>query len=229
MIYSYLINSTNNKQGFETNNETLISFSIDKNLKTDITVGGLVSWGLIAALFVIIVVRTTMSLRLKKFEIDEAEFGLGNQKIKLRPNTIDMQIAYKIWVELSTRKIGLPMDFENDVIAEVYDSWYSFFAVTRTLIKEVPVSKFRRPDTEAIIQLSIEVLNSGIRPHLTLWQAKFNRWFENELTIDENKSLSPQEIQKKFPEYEALVINLRLVNQRLIQYRKKMHELVTSG
>lgn len=87
------------------------------------------------------------------FEIDEAEIGIGNQKLTIRPNNTDRQIAYQIWVELSTRKIGLPIDFDNDVIAEVYDSWYNFFSVTRGLIKEVPVTKFRRKDTEQIIRL----------------------------------------------------------------------------
>ncbi|WP_208529061.1 hypothetical protein [Pseudomonas aeruginosa] len=73
------------------------------------------------------------------YEIDEAELGIGEQKIKLRPNIVDKQIAYKVWVELSTRKIGLPIDLDNDVISEVYDSWFSFFSVTRELIKDVPV------------------------------------------------------------------------------------------
>ena len=55
----------------------------------------------------------------RSFEIDEAQLGLGEQKIILRPNDTDRQIAYKIWVELSTRKIGLPIDLENDVISEI--------------------------------------------------------------------------------------------------------------
>lgn len=207
--------------------EFLVSISVDKQLKTDIEIDGLIVSSVLVIVIILVAVKFILSFKIRRFEIDEAEFGLGNQKIKLKPNITDMQIAYKIWVELSTRKIGLPVDFENDVISEVYDSWYSFFAVTRELIKEVPVSRFRRSDTEAIIRLSIEVLNNGIRPHLTLWQAKFRRWYDSEIDNDENKHLSPQEIQKKFPEYNELVEDLRVVNQRLIQYRIKMHELVT--
>ena len=133
------------------------------------------------------------------FEIDEAELGIGDQKVKLKPNLVDKQVAYKVWVELSTRKIGLPIDLNHDVISEIYDSWFTFFSVTRELIKEVPVSKFRRKDTERIVGLSIDILNDGIRPHLTAWQAKYRRWYEAELNSDDNKCLSPQEIQKKYP------------------------------
>ena len=134
----------------------------------------------------------------------------------------------KVWVELSTRKIGLPIDFEDDVIAEIYDSWYNFFAVTRELIKDVPVSKFRRKDTEKIIKLSIDVLNTGIRPHLTKWQARFRRWYQRSLEQDEYAEVPPQDIQKNFPDYEELRTDLEQVNQRLMRYREKMYELVTN-
>ncbi len=152
----------------------------------------------------------------KTFEINEAEFGLGDQKIKLSPNVIDQQIAYKIWVELSTRKIGIPIDTKNDVISEIYDSWFNFFSVTRELIKDVPVQKFRRKDTEQIIRLSIEVLNQGIRPHLTQWQARFRRWYENQLKIEANADVHPQDIQRKFPQFSDLERDLLEVNQHLI-------------
>lgn len=164
----------------------------------------------------------------RRFEIEEAEFGLGDQKITLRPNDLDRQIAYKIWVELSTRKIGLPIDLDHDVIVEVYDSWYSFFAVTRDLIKDIPVVKVRRKDTEKIVRLSIEVLNNGLRPHLTQWQARFRRWYDRAMDQTDLGELSPQDVQRKFPEFEQIRRELQEVNQRLIKYRHKMYELVTN-
>lgn len=165
--------------------------------------------------------------RFHNFEIDETEFGIGNQKVKLRPNTTDKQIAYRIWVELSTRKIGLPIDLNDDVIYEVYDSWYSFFSVTRELIKDVPVTRFQRKDTEKIIRLSIDVLNIGLRPHLTKWQARYRRWYEAQSKSNESLDLEPQEIQKKYPNIEKLESELLIVNRRLIGYRQKMYELIS--
>lgn len=166
----------------------------------------------------------------RKFEIDQAEFGVGQNKLSFRPNLTDRQIAYAIWVELSTRKIGLPIDFEHDVISEIYDSWFNFFSVTRELIKGVPVSKFKSDSTQAVIKLSIEVLNEGLRPHLTQWQARFRRWYESELKKYDDGTYSefhdPQDIQEKFPRYEELKTDMLKVNDNLIKYRKKMRELV---
>lgn len=165
--------------------------------------------------------------RLPRFEIEEAEFGLGDQKITLRANDLDRTVAYRVWVELSTRKIGLQIDPDDDVIDEIYDSWYEFFAVTRELVKDVPVVKVRQDSTRKIIQLSIEVLNTGLRPHLTKWQARFRRWYANQLVKDGDALEHPQDIQKRFPDYDQLVAEMLEVNKRLMAYRQKMYALVT--
>lgn len=165
----------------------------------------------------------------RKFELDQAEIGVGKNKFSFRPNLTDRQVAYEIWVELSTRKIGLEIDLKDDVVAEIYDSWYSFFDVTRELIKGVPVSKIRRDGTQAIIKLSIAVLNEGLRPHLTKWQARYRQWYNRQLkhyeSLTDDKIIDPQEIQKNFPQYDELSADLLRVNKALMLYREKMREL----
>ena len=164
--------------------------------------------------------------KVKAYEIDEAVIGIGDQKVKIKPNYQDMQIAYNLWVELSTRKIGLEINLENDVIKEIYDSWYEFFRLTRELIKDIPVSKIRKDEsTEELVRIAIEVLNEGLRPHLTKWQARFRKWYNTEIEREENKNLSPQEIQKKYPEYEKLTKEMIEVNHKLIEYRKILGQL----
>ncbi len=161
------------------------------------------------------------------FEIDQAEIGVGTGKLRIKPNMTDRQVAYSVWVELSTRKIGLPIDFEHDVIAEVYDSWHTFFSVTRELVKLVPVNKVRQDSTQKIIKLSIEVLNEGLRPHLTKWQARFRRWYEHELDEASGDAvIDPQDIQQKFPKWQELKTDMEQVNHYLMNYRKRMHALV---
>lgn len=206
----------------------LIEITLDDSLNFQFHADSLVVVGLGLLVTAILVSRLFgMPRRIwRTFEINEAEFGLGDQKIKLSPNVTDQQIAYKIWVELSTRKIGIPIDTANDVISEIYDSWFNFFSVTRELIKDVPVQKFRRKDTEQIVRLSIEVLNQGIRPHLTQWQARFRRWYENQLKLDVNADVHPQDIQKKFPQFSELERDLLDVNQRLVNYRRKMYDII---
>ena len=99
--------------------------------------------------------------------------------------------------------------------------------MTRDLIKDVPVSRFQRKDTEKIIRISIDVLNIGLRPHLTKWQARYRRWYDKELKKEDNSDMSPQEIQKRYPNLEELEKDLLEVNARLIGYREKMYQLIS--
>lgn len=191
-------------------------------------------WLLVIAVVLVIALilwrLTTGGFAIRNFEIDQADIGIGDQKFTFKPNLTDKQVAYAIWVELSTRKIGLPIDFEDDVIAEIYDSWHGFFTVTRDLIKGIPAQKFRRDSTQKIIGLSIEVLNEGLRPHLTKWQARFRHWYERELRKYDNggmeEVLDPQNIQERFPKFAELKSDMERVNKSLMKYREQMRRLV---
>jgi hypothetical protein len=209
--------------------DTLLQLTIIRPLEVRLVVS---SWVTGAVILILLLLFIWQGFRhrnlLQKFEIDQAEVGIGTNKLKLLINETDRQIAYRIWVELSTRKIGIPIDLEHDVISEVYDSWYTFFTVTRELIKDVPVNKFRRKETEEIVLLSIGVLNEGLRPHLTKWQARFRRWYGNATELHNLIDESPQEIQRRYPQYDELHAELLVMNQRLITYRKMMYELVVS-
>ncbi len=162
----------------------------------------------------------------KQFEMDEAEIGVGSGKIKLKPNLTDRQVAYAIWVELSTRKIGLEIDLKDDVVSEIYDSWYQFFSVTRDLLKTVPVQRVSDPSTRKIVALSISILNEGLRPHLTIWQARFRHWFDRQMTNDKVADDPPQIVQQAFPAFDEMTRDLLAVNKRLIAYRRAMERLV---
>lgn len=154
-----------------------------------------------------------------QLELDAADFGLdGKAAFKFKPNWGDRQVAYAIWVELSTRKIGLPIILENDVISEVYDSWFAFFGVARELIKTVPVSRASEKSTREIIRLSVAVLNDGLRPHLTRWQARFRRWYEKAAADPANGGKDPQEIQAMYPHWAELTADLAERNRGMIAY-----------
>lgn len=156
----------------------------------------------------------------KSVTVDEVNLGIGNSSIKLSYNKKEQEIAYKIWVELSTRKIGLRFDKENDVIEEVYDSWYKFFETTRELLKDIPANRISSSGN--LIELTEKVLNIGIRPHLTRWQAKYRKWYGEEL---ENSSGTPQDIQKEYPEYMILIEDLVETNEKIIEYKKLMKRI----
>lgn len=214
-------------QAADSASDTLLQLTLLRSLEVRFVMSSWVTVTVLSILLLLFVWHFIRSRSLfQKFEIDQAEVGIGTNKLKLSINEIDRQIAYKIWVELSTRKIGLPIDLEHDVISEVYDSWHTFFTVTRELIKDVPVNKFRRKETEEIVRMSIGVLNDGLRPHLTTWQARFRRWYGNATEHSSFIDQSPQEIQQRYPRYDELRTDLLSVNQRLMAYRKIMYELV---
>lgn len=155
-------------------------------------------------------------------DVDEMTLGIGDSTVTLKYDNKDKEIAYKLWVELNTRKIGIEFDEENDVIAEVYNSWYEFFKVSRELIKEIPAKKIKY--TSELIELSTDILNKGLRPHLTKWQAMFRKWYDLQLN-DDNKDKSPQQIQREYNRYAELVTELKHTNKQMIEYKKLMYEI----
>ena len=204
----------------------MFSFIIDNNFDLKVIISHNVFIVLSILLILLVVYKLFSYISRKSFEFNEAEFGIGNQKIKFKANHQDLQIAYQIWIELSTRKIGLPIDLNNDVIIEIYDSWYSFFNITRELLKDIPISKFKNRNTEKLINLSIDLLNNGLRPHLTKWQARYRKWYEFELS--KNKTyISPQEIQKKYAHYKELSKDILVINNNLMNYRNRMKEIIS--
>ena len=157
----------------------------------------------------------------KSLMVDEVLLGIGNSQVKLKYNKKDQEIAYKLWVELSTRKIGLDFDSENDVIFEVYDSWYDFFTTARELMEEIPAERLKY--SSELIELTEAVLNKGLRPHLTIWQAKFRKWYNE--NIDSNVGKTPQQIQEMYPHYEELKKDLIDTNTRMIEYKNLMERI----
>ncbi len=187
-------------------------------------------WLLILAIpFVIYLIIQLFKNIIRKstpLEINQVELGIGKQKVIIKPNFEDKQIAYKLWVELSTRKIGLPIEFEHDVISEIYDSWYEFFKLTRELIKNIPINKVQSHEsTLNLVNTAIDVLNNGLRPHLTRWQAKFRKWISAQDSIPEKQNISPQDLQKQFPDYDDLATDMLIVNNRLIYYRELLRKI----
>jgi hypothetical protein len=205
----------------------LLKISLDPNFNISINFYLLIIIIVILIIFILIKLFSNKTKIVKSFEIDEANIGIGQHTIKFKPNSDDLQIAYKFWVEISTRKIGLPIDFENDVIYEIYNSWYEFFKITREMVKDIPIIKIIKSDsTKKLVNLSITILNDGLRPHLTLWQAKYRRWYEIEIANDRNIEKSPQDIQKCYSEYDKLIEDMNKVNVKLLKYRELLYNLV---
>lgn len=170
---------------------------------------------------------------LKNYKADEItirEPFTGTQ-IKIKPSLEDKKIAHRIWTELVTRKAALPFQRDKDVIIEVYDSWHTVFQCVREQIAALPVEKLcgrEKKDTEKLIDISMMVLNDGLRPHLTEWQAKYRAWYKLAREDDSNKSASPQDIQRTYVYYEQLVSDIENVNKKLQLFADELKTFVRS-
>ncbi len=198
--------------------ENILSVSVTKSDGIEIHVGWMVV-AVVAILTVIyVVVRYASLKRYGTFDVVEAEVRLGQiGSVKIRPSHEEVQIAYRAWVELSTRKAALLFDEENDVITEIYDSWYELFGRMRELAKEIPAQRLRSSkDSRELVRLLVEALNGGLRPHLSRWQAKYRHWYTSRLA--DQRDETPQQTQRQYPQYHELVVDLRMVNRQILEY-----------
>lgn len=214
----------------------LFKITLNKGLGISIFIPTMPKWFEILLLVLLITFFVVKFRQIIKFfkgiEFSEIELGTGNKaKVILKPNHQVKQIAYKLWVELSTRKLGIPIDVENDVIIEVHESWYKFFSIARELIKEIPAEKANNKDVKQLIDISTKILNEAMRSHLTLWQARFKYWYN--IAKEKYSNISPQELQKKFECsdksfdcYDEMIDSLQSVNFKLIHYKNLLEKIV---
>ena len=167
------------------------------------------------------VIKKTIGKKFKVVNMNISIAKIGSVSIEINKNI--SKIAHKAWIEIMTRKVGLVFEEDKDVIVEVYNSWYQLFGIIRDLLKDIE-PKRRDLNMEKLEDILIKVLNDGLRPHLTKWQAKFRKWYENESKQHEN--LSPQEIQRKYSGYNELISDLKETNKQMVQFAEELKKII---
>ncbi len=151
------------------------------------------------------------------------DFGLG-EKVSDTFYFIPAQLAHEAYVELVTRKAALKIEEEHDVFTEIYDSWYALFGEIRRLARKLDADEVsRNAHLRRLHELLVDVLNRGLRPHLTRWQSRFRRWYVEESR--NRPSESAQDIQRSYPEYPQLVASLKEANHLLINLARELRRL----
>ena len=69
-------------------------------------------------------------------------FGLGSVTYDTTP--ADRTVAWKLYVQLVTRKAALPFDPDADLVVEVFDSLFELFPISRTLLSALPPRHYER-------------------------------------------------------------------------------------
>ncbi len=169
----------------------------------------------IPALFLLFLLTRRYPLHSVKINLP---FHLGSMTYNTTP--ADRILAWKLYVQLTTRKAALLFDEDHDLVADIYDSLFTLFSITRELLLELPPEQFQNPSGLSSLMLRVE--NDGVRPHLTRWQADFRRWWERAIVLDENIGKSPQEIQRLYPQYSQLVDDLKRTNTELSKFADEL-------
>jgi hypothetical protein len=63
------------------------------------------------------------------------------------------------------------------------------------------------------------------RLRLRSLQARLRRWYDEEQKKPETADLSPQEIQRRFPQYDAMVADISVVNAGLIGFAESLRRI----
>ena len=172
---------------------------------------------------------TTEEAEIKRTRDNREEYKAKNEEklINSKSESATKLFANRVYIELITRKAGIPINEKHDVIEEIYNSWYKLFCIIRDEIKALPIECLKDQSNPELAQgISLKILNDILRPHLTEHQAKFRSWLEKAKQNSEYKNLTPQELQKKYPEYNALMKSLKKTNQMLIDSAEKLYEFM---
>ena len=176
---------------------------------------------LILLVFIVWIIVSFIKLIAKIFKgsLKVKTITINGISIDIECNNSVKKLANEVWIELATRKIALPFDEENDVIVEVYDSWYKTFSQFREILKKVPIKDSN--NVERLSEIILATLNDILRSHLTKWQARFRKWYDKHKDDDGD----PQYIQKKYPQYEELVNDLKSVNNEMIKLTSELDKI----
>ncbi|MDN5217357.1 hypothetical protein QQ020_35110 [Fulvivirgaceae bacterium BMA12] len=158
------------------------------------------------------------------------ELGGAAIEYQITRNYQHVEIAHKIYIELITRKAAIKIDQQRDVIVEIYNSWYALFQTTREELKKISGELlWKNTSSASLIGLLSDILNKGLRPHLTEYQAKFRKWYQEEIDKTENIGKTPQAIQEEYPDYDQLISSMTEVNQVLIDYAEELKKIINGS
>lgn len=205
----------------------LVHVRVDEPFSLSVTLG----WPILALTVLAVVLPFTPPVRrrINRWRADEMDVAFGGIKVHVKRTNEVIRIAHAAWTEVVTRKAAIPYEPAHDLIVEIYDSWYALFTELRALTRSIPAEQLRRSqDARALVNLLEAVLNQGLRPHLTKYQARFRRWFDHH-TTEYDTEREVQEIQRAFPEYDDLVEDMSQVNAKMVAFAADLKLLAHGG
>ena len=103
--------------------------------------------------------------------------------------------------------------------------WYHLFGRVRLLIADIPATQIHDYEsTRMLVDIGVKTLNQGQRSHLTRWQARYRHWYAQ--AREKNPSLSPQELQQTYSDYDELITDMTTINEQLQEYADELKKLL---
>jgi len=177
----------------------------------------------LAIAIVSLMVARTYGDRTVEVTVDIPLGGLG--RLTFNADREVARLAHQAWIELATRKAGIPFDEEHDVVEEVFNSWYDLFKELRRLSKSVPPPSLRTKHARILIKTLVDAMNLGLRPVLTHWQARHRAWLVAERKRLNGEWEDPQVTQRRYPYYEEMLVDIRAVNGKLRAFADALDQI----
>lgn len=123
-------------------------------------------------------------------------------------------VAWRLFVEASTRVSTQPLDRETGVVREALDSLYGLFqSVREILLQAGPTAG--TGSTKTVEHLAIGMLNQQMRPFMAKWHARLAEW----------ERANPDAPESQWPENAQCRAELETMRQGLLQYVEGLGEL----
>ncbi len=141
----------------------------------------------------IILITTALFYLLRKFNLETVSINFFGFNASFKKTNLVIELSYQIWVEMNSRIVCLPFDENNDLIIDIYKSWYMFFQELRNIEKNAIRISYK-DDRLKLIKLINDIMNNIFRPHLTKHYNRFAKWYTN--SNNSHPDIDPQQIQK---------------------------------
>ncbi|MEV4804295.1 hypothetical protein AB0K18_30190 [Nonomuraea sp. NPDC049421] len=129
-------------------------------------------------------------------------------------NNESRDVAWKLFVETTTRVSTQPLDDDQGLTREALSSLYGLFATVRDTLKASRPS-VSAPGGQTVEQLAIAMLNKELRPFLSKWHPR----------LREFEQAHPEAPEPEWPDNAACRAELRTVQRRIHDYAMGFGEL----
>ncbi|PRX22178.1 hypothetical protein CLV67_105355 [Actinoplanes italicus] len=127
-------------------------------------------------------------------------------------------VAWRLFVESSTRVATQPLDQGSGVIRETLDSLYSLFGSVRAILLEAGPTTTPGA-TQTVEHLALGMLNGQLRPFLSRWHPRLTTWEQS----------NPDTPESQWPENAACRAELETMRTGLLRYVRGLGELAGVG